>query len=126
MLLLPILALVLAWAAPGPARAQKTGPGDRLLISGTVVNTQGNGVKDAVVHVYLGGQRAKAEEETVAAKDGRFAAELVVPAGFLPEGRVEIEAEKPAHRTSARRPWARSWPTAATGRARPGTWPIRT
>ena len=82
-----------ALAAPAPA------PGDRLVISGVIKNAQGKPVKEAEVEFLVNGQHVKAMgEEVTTGKAGAFVAELQLPAGTLPGGRVEVTAHKASWR----------------------------
>ncbi len=80
-------------AAPAPA------PGDHLVVSGAVKNAQGKPVKEVEVEFLVNGKHARAmEKEVVTSKAGTFVAELQLPAGTLPGGKVEVTAHKPSWR----------------------------
>jgi len=81
-------------------------PGDRLTVAGMIKSPQGKGVKEVEVVVRLDGQPLKAaeSEEITTGKHGGFVAEFILPAGVLPDARVEVTAHKPAWRDLPRTP----------------------
>lgn len=93
LLLCLSLAAVAGWAAePAPAA------GDRLTVAGVIKNPQGRGVKEVEIEVLVNGQHLKTikEEEVVTGKSGAFLGEFLLPAGTLPEAKVEVKAFKPS------------------------------
>jgi Na+/H+ antiporter NhaD/arsenite permease-like protein len=103
------LLVCLLWTLPAYASGsqkaepgQQTGPTDLLIVSGTISNLQGKAVKEVGLHFFLNGQKLELEEEVTTSKAGRYEAELKVPKGALPAGKVELEASKPSYRTSDR------------------------
>ncbi len=106
VILWAVLGLVLASGALAAAPAAAP-PGDRLAVSGLLKNPQGRAVKDAEVEFLVNGRRVKplgAEEAVTTGKSGAFVAELQLPAGALPEARVEVTAKKPSWRDLAATP----------------------
>ncbi len=87
----------LAAADPGAAK-------DILFISGQVANAQGKGVKDAAIEISVGGKKLHLEEELVTLKDGKYQAQINLPAGTLPGAPVTLEVKKPAHQDSGALP----------------------
>jgi len=88
-------------AAPAAA------PGDRLALSGLIKTATGKGVKDAEVEVLVNGQPYKSTEKDghlVTSKQGGFVADLVLPAGTLPDAKVEVQAHKPSWKAIAPSP----------------------
>jgi len=82
----------LVLAAPAPA-------GDHLAFSGLVTNPMGKGLKEVEVEVLVNGQHVKPtgkEAEIVTGKPGGFVADFILPAGTLPEAKVEVKASKPS------------------------------
>ncbi|MDI6853983.1 MAG: ArsB/NhaD family transporter [Deltaproteobacteria bacterium] len=93
--------LMLCLIAPA-ALAQVDGPGDRLTLSGVVKNPQGKGVKEVEIEVLVNGRHVKplgADEEIVTGSKGSFVEEFQLPAGTLPDARIEIKASKPSWQT---------------------------
>jgi len=87
-----LLTTVAALAAP------EIQPGDRLSVAGVMKNPQGRGVKDVEVEVLVNGSHLKTvkAEDIVTGRSGNFLAEFILPAGTLPEARVEVAAFKPS------------------------------
>jgi len=90
------------WASEAKQSGTPAGPSDLLIVSGTITNLQGKAVKEVGLHFYLNGQKLELEEEVTTSKAGRYEAELKVPKGTLPAGKVELEAAKPSYQNSAR------------------------
>ena len=88
---LPASSAALA-AAPDPA-------GDHLVLSGLVTNPMGKGLKEVALEVLVNGQPVKPaakEAEIVTGKPGGFVADFSLPAGTLPNAKVEVKAFKPS------------------------------
>jgi hypothetical protein len=87
-------------AAPAPPA------GDRLSVAGVINNPQGKGVKEVEVEILVNGHHVKTvkAEEIVTGKSGSFLAEFLLPAGTLPEAKVEVVAQKPSWRPLAPTP----------------------
>jgi Na+/H+ antiporter NhaD/arsenite permease-like protein len=101
MTLLVIPALIfLAGFRPTPALAGPT-PGDHLALSGLVTNPMGKGLKEVEMEVLVNGQPVKPvgkEAEIVTGKPGGYVADFLLPAGTLPQAKVEVRAFKPSWR----------------------------
>ncbi|HZE21589.1 MAG TPA: SLC13 family permease, partial [Desulfobaccales bacterium] len=81
-----------------PVRAAAAPPQDRLSLAGSIVNTEGNGVKEADVEVLINGRVVHPESKKkiiVTGSEGNFLARFHLPAGALSGARVEVEANKP-------------------------------
>jgi Na+/H+ antiporter NhaD/arsenite permease-like protein len=77
-------------------------PSDVLIVSGTVANSQGKPVKEVGLSFFVNGKKIETHEEVATSKDGRYEARLVLPAGTLPDGKVEIETHKPCYECAGR------------------------
>jgi Na+/H+ antiporter NhaD/arsenite permease-like protein len=77
--------------------AKSSGPSDILIVSGTIANAQGKGVKEVGVHFFLNGQKIELKEEAATSKDGIYKVEIALPAGSLPGSKVEMQADKPSY-----------------------------
>jgi Na+/H+ antiporter NhaD/arsenite permease-like protein len=93
---LVVLAGLLAANFALAAEAPKAG--DRLSLAGVMKNPQGKGVKEVEVEVLVNGQHVKAvkDEEIVTGKSGSFMGEFILPAGTLPNAKVEVKGFKPS------------------------------
>ncbi|MBI5523956.1 MAG: ArsB/NhaD family transporter [Desulfarculus sp.] len=97
--LLTLLAL-LCPTAGAAAAANAGGAGDILVITGKVANAQGKGVKDAGLEIAVNGQKLHLDDELVTLKDGKYHAEVKLPAGALPAAKVTLEVKKPSYHDS--------------------------
>jgi Na+/H+ antiporter NhaD/arsenite permease-like protein len=97
-----IVLLALPWNAHSAEHAAATGPSDLLVVSGTINNAQGKPIKEVQVHFHVNGTKVEMEEEVVTSKAGRYEAEIPVARGALPAAAVELEASKPAYKTTER------------------------
>jgi len=86
------------WAEEPKASA----PQDILLISGTITNPQGKGVKDALFVFYLNDNEIKPEKEITSNPDGTYEAELRLPKGSLQKGKLALEVSKRSYKSSGR------------------------
>jgi Na+/H+ antiporter NhaD/arsenite permease-like protein len=80
------------------ARAADPGPQDRLSLAGSILNTEGRGVKEADVEVLVNGRHVKPEGKKstiVTGSQGGFLAQIQLPAGALTGARVEVQVKKP-------------------------------
>jgi Na+/H+ antiporter NhaD/arsenite permease-like protein len=95
-----LIFLVLAALLAGPAALAAPAPaGDHLALSGLVANPMGKGLKEVEVEVLVNGHHLKPvgqEAEIVTGKPGGFVADFLLPAGTLPDARVEVKAAKPS------------------------------
>jgi len=105
---LPIGALLIALMVLAPVSglatepAKPSGPQDILVVSGTITNAHGKPVKEVVVDFFINNHKAELEEETSTSKAGRYEAEIPVPAGTLPDARIEYEAGKPSYKSTGK------------------------
>jgi Na+/H+ antiporter NhaD/arsenite permease-like protein len=76
------------------------GPSDFLLITGKVSNSQGKGLKDVKVGLFVNGKEVHLQEELVTSSSGSFDARLVLPLGALPGEQVELELSKASYQSS--------------------------
>jgi Na+/H+ antiporter NhaD/arsenite permease-like protein len=102
LLIILLLVTTCAWAGEMQTAGKPTSPAETLIVSGTITNLQGKAVKEVALHFFLNGQKLEMEEEVTTSKAGRYEAELKVPKGALPAGKVELEASKPSYQTSGR------------------------
>ena len=94
LLIAGFLASPAVLAAPAPAPA-----GDHLAVSGLITNPMGKGLKEVEVEVLVNGRHVKPagkEAEVVTGKPGGFVADFILPAGTLPNARVEVKTSKPS------------------------------
>jgi len=80
------------------ARAADSGPQDRLSLAGSILNTEGGGVKEADVEVLVNGRHVKPEGKKptmVTGSQGGFLGQFHLPAGSLAGARVEVQVKKP-------------------------------
>jgi Na+/H+ antiporter NhaD/arsenite permease-like protein len=80
--------------------AQSPGPADKLILSGTVANVQGKGIKEAEIQVLVNGRKVEPREEISSSKEGHFKAVITLPQGNLAGTQVEVRASKPSYRES--------------------------
>jgi Na+/H+ antiporter NhaD/arsenite permease-like protein len=88
----------LCWSA----EKASAGPSDYLLLTGTVNNPQGKGVKEVKVAVFINGKETHLPDELVTSSSGSFQGKLTLPQGSLPGAKVELEFSKPSYKTSGR------------------------
>jgi Na+/H+ antiporter NhaD/arsenite permease-like protein len=94
-----ILLMVGGFLAASPTWAASPAAGDRLAVSGLVTNPMGKGLKEVEVEVLVNGRHVKPtgkEAGIVTGKPGGFVADFVLPAGTLPNAKVEVKASKPS------------------------------
>jgi Na+/H+ antiporter NhaD/arsenite permease-like protein len=77
--------------------AQSPGPADTLIVSGTVANVQGKGIKESEIQLVVNGRKVEPREEISSSKEGHFKAVITLPRGSLPEAQIEIRASKPSY-----------------------------
>jgi Na+/H+ antiporter NhaD/arsenite permease-like protein len=97
-----IALLAFPWSARSAGQPEAAGPSDLLVVSGTINNAQGKPIKEVQVHFYLNGTKVELQEEVSTSKAGRYEAEIPVARGELPGTTVELEAQKPAYKTTER------------------------
>jgi len=80
------------------ARAAVPGPQDRLSLAGSILNPEGNGVKEAEVEVLVNGRPVHPQGKKpaiVTGSQGNFLAHFQLPAGALAGARVTVTVQKP-------------------------------
>ena len=96
--------LIIVWLiltpglSPTTARAADPAPQDRLSLAGSILNTEGRGVKEVDVEVLVNGRHVKPEGKKpaiITGSQGNFLARFHLPAGALSGARVEVQAKKP-------------------------------
>ena len=80
--------------------AKPSGPSDILIVSGTIANAQGKGVKEVGVHFFLNGQKIELKDEIATSREGNYKVEIALPTGSLPGAKVEMQADKPSYQES--------------------------
>jgi Na+/H+ antiporter NhaD/arsenite permease-like protein len=83
----------------GTAWAGSTARSDILVVSGTILNPQGKGVKDAEVRFYRDGHPLDTVEEVTTDRSGNFETELRLPPGSLPAARISFSVGRPSYAT---------------------------
>jgi Na+/H+ antiporter NhaD/arsenite permease-like protein len=102
-----LLVLLVAGGSAAPARAaqsENAGASDTLVVSGTVTNPQGKGVGEVVVHFLANGVPLELAGGVTTEANGGYEAKLQLPAGTLPDTRLEVQVAHPSYRTSRRIP----------------------
>ena len=72
------------------------------MVSGSVTNAQGKGVKDAEPGFFVNGAPVTLAKPPVTDSNGTFETQLELPAGTLPAARVEMSVARSAYKTSPR------------------------
>jgi hypothetical protein len=99
-----VFSLIIAWLILTPglsattARAADPAPQDRLSLAGSILNTEGRGVKEVDVEVLVNGRHVNPEGKKpaiITGSQGNFLARFHLPAGALSGARVEVQAKKP-------------------------------
>jgi Na+/H+ antiporter NhaD/arsenite permease-like protein len=91
------LALILGLATAVPTSTHAaTPPADRLTVSGVISTAQGKGVKEARLEFFLNGHKLDTPEEILTSREGKYVAELRLPAGSLQAGKAQMRASRPA------------------------------
>ena len=119
-LVVALLLLVgLTARSPGPRPAT---PGDVLVVSASVTNAQGKGIKDAEPRFFVNGEAVTPASAPVTDSNGTFEARLELPAGTLPAAQVEMSVERPSYKPSARIALGQIHPEQTTGPATAPMW----
>ncbi len=101
MLLLLILAIFMsATPCSGGQKSQTSGPEDVLIVTGTVTNAQGKGVKEAAIGFFINGKEVERENELLSENRGTYKAELFLPKGTLSGAKVTMDIKKPCYENS--------------------------
>ena len=96
------LALLPISLVANPAQATVTdldAVSDVLVVSGTVTNSQGKGIKDAILHFFVNGKPVALPGEIITQSGGTFEAQIHLPAGNLPGARVDVSVDRPSHQS---------------------------
>jgi Na+/H+ antiporter NhaD/arsenite permease-like protein len=103
--LIPILWFFLS-VSPclGSGETDGSGPADILVVSGIITNTQGKGVKDAVLRFFSNGKKIETEREITTERDGTYEAEIRLPAGTLFRLEVNLEVNRPSYEGTGKVP----------------------
>jgi len=91
-----LLATILGTAATWAASPAQT---DILVVTGTILNPQGKGVKDAEVRFFRDGHALATTEEVTTDRSGNFETELRLPAGSLPGAGISYSVGRPSYAT---------------------------
>ncbi len=105
---LPMLVAIFFNAAPclGVQKHQPSGPGDVLIVSGTITNAQGKGVNEAVIDFFIDGKKIEIEEKLSSENRGTYKASLYLPKGTLSVANVTMDVKKPCYEESGSVPLA--------------------
>jgi Na+/H+ antiporter NhaD/arsenite permease-like protein len=102
LLVLSLLVGMIAVQWLGGEELKASASQDTLIISGTVTNTQGKGVKDAFFVFYLNDNEIKPETEITTGPHGTYEAELRLPKGSLQKAKLALEVSKRSYKSSGR------------------------
>jgi Na+/H+ antiporter NhaD/arsenite permease-like protein len=72
---------------------------DTLIVSGSVMSPQGEGISDAEPTFFVNGKPATLARHPLTASNGTFEAVLELPAGTLPSARVQMSVQRPSYKT---------------------------
>ncbi|MGD8678929.1 MAG: ArsB/NhaD family transporter [Lysobacterales bacterium] len=97
--LIACVVLFVALAAVTEVRADEpvSEPSDVLLVFGTITNSQGSPVKEAEFEFFVDGRKIEVEEQPTTSAEGIYEAEIALPRGTLPGGRVEVKVRRPSY-----------------------------
>jgi Na+/H+ antiporter NhaD/arsenite permease-like protein len=84
----------------GAEVSNSVGPHDILVVSGTISNPQGKGIRTVILTFFANGEKVALSEEVVTSPAGTYEAELWFPQGTLSGKKVELEAAKPSYKSS--------------------------
>ncbi|OGP70844.1 MAG: citrate transporter [Deltaproteobacteria bacterium RBG_13_58_19] len=96
--LVALAALLCTSLAQAAAPAAPAAPGDRLTVSGVIKNPSNKGVKEVEVQVLVDGRQVTPvgkDADILTGKPGGYVADFILPAGTLPNAKLEIKAFKP-------------------------------
>ena len=98
----PMVLAIFFSAAPclGAQEHQTSGPGDVLIVSGTISNVQGKGINEAAIDFFINGKKMEIEEEIASESRGTYKASLFLPKGILLGAKVDMEVSKPCYEDS--------------------------
>jgi Na+/H+ antiporter NhaD/arsenite permease-like protein len=75
---------------------------DVLIVASIITDAQKKQVKDAELLFFFNGQKVEMKEEITSLRGGKYEAGLIFPKGTLPGAKIQIEVQKPSHKTSER------------------------
>jgi hypothetical protein len=73
---------------------------DIVIVSGTVTDVHGRGLKEAQLRFFVNGESVKAAGEVLTEAGGNYEIELQFPAGTLNVARLEARVDRQAYRPS--------------------------
>jgi Na+/H+ antiporter NhaD/arsenite permease-like protein len=85
---------------PGAEAQRVSPPEDVLIVSGVITNAQGKGVEGAAVAFYADGKRIDIEKRFLSEGGGIYRAELSLPQGTLPGGKITVGVKRPGYEDS--------------------------
>lgn len=104
-IVLGLVVLLLSFAQSltlGAEVSKPAGPHDILVVSGTISNPQGKGIRAVILTFFANGEKVELNAEVTTSPAGTYEAELLFPQGTLAGRRVELEAAKPSYKSSGR------------------------
>ena len=87
-------------ASFGEDRSDAAGSPDLLIVSGTITNAQGKGIKDVEVEAFLDGKKMELADQVITSNRGSYEARLTFPPGTLPGAKVDLVASKPSYEST--------------------------
>ncbi|MFH1481791.1 MAG: hypothetical protein ABIG67_11020 [Pseudomonadota bacterium] len=84
----------------GTQESQASGPGDVLIVSGTITNAQGKGIKEATIEFFIDGKKMEIEKELLSENRGTYKTEFFLPQGTLSGAKVAMDVKKPCYEDS--------------------------
>lgn len=100
LFLLPLVLGIRLTSLAADISKKPAGPSDILIVSGTITNAQGKALKDVTLTYFVNGRKVDLGETISTSDHGTYEAKLVLPAGTLPDGKVDFKAEKPSYKSS--------------------------
>jgi Na+/H+ antiporter NhaD/arsenite permease-like protein len=73
---------------------------DFVIVSGTVTDVHGNGLKDAELRFFANGQPVETQGEIITETGGNYETDLKFPVGTLDSARLEVRVTRRAYRPS--------------------------
>jgi Na+/H+ antiporter NhaD/arsenite permease-like protein len=87
-------------ASIGAEGSNAAGPSDILVVSGTISNAQGKGIKNVELSFFLDGKKVELGEDVTTSNRGTYEVRLTFPPGTLPGAKVGMEAARPSYKAS--------------------------
>jgi len=100
LLSLIIAIFIIAVPCSGAPVPQTLGTRDVLIVTGTIMNSQGKGVKEAVISFFIDGREMEGNGELLSENRGAYKAELLLPKGTLSSVKVTMDIQKPCYEGS--------------------------